>query len=328
MASRRAVLKGLVSYLAYGGTAFAGYAFGVEPMWRLRVQPYRITPAGWPARLRLRATVIADLHAGAPQMSVARINQIVARANELEPDVHLLLGDYAAGHKWITQPVHSDEWSAALGQLKAPLGVHAVLGNHDWWDDYTAQAMGRGPVVGRKALERNGIPVHENDAVRLTKDGQPFWLAGLGDQLALFPRRRRHDLYPDAGPPRRMPGTSSDVEGLPAWQRRIVGVDDLTATLAKITDDAPVILMAHEPDIFPRVPARVAVTLSGHTHGGQVRVLGYSPVVPSRYGRRYAYGHVIEGGRHLVVSGGLGCSIMPVRFGVPPEIVMLDIGAA
>ena len=348
MASRRTVLKGLGSYLAYGGTAFSGYAFGVEPMWRLRVQPYRITPTGWPANLRLRATVIADLHAGAPQMSVARIKQIVARANDLEPDVHLLLGDYAAGHKWITQPVHSDEWSAALGALVAPLGVHAVLGNHDWWDDYTAQAMGRGPVVGRKALERNGIPVYENDAVRLTKDGQPFWLAGLGDQLALFPRRRRLDLYPDADATLlgRSAVSASDIPNLPApakvmmGQRRIVGVDDLTATLAKITDDAPVILMAHEPDIFPQVPARVAVTLSGHTHGGQVRFLGYSPVVPSRYGRRYAYGHVIESReqiglglarqqpRHLVVSGGLGCSIMPVRFGVPPEIVLLDIGAA
>ncbi len=97
-------------------------------------------------------------------------------------------------------------------------------------------------------------------------------------------------------------------------------------TLAKITDDAPVILLAHEPDIFPRVPDRVAITLSGHTHGGQVRLFGYSPVVPSRFGNRYAYGHVVEDNRHLLVSGGLGCSILPVRFGSPPEIVMLELG--
>jgi predicted MPP superfamily phosphohydrolase len=57
-----------------------------------------------------------------------------------------------------------------------------------------------------------------------------------------------------------------------------------------------------------------------------VRVLGYSPVVPSRFGNRYAYGHVVEEGRHLVVSGGLGCSIAPVRFGVPPEITMVELG--
>jgi predicted MPP superfamily phosphohydrolase len=70
----------------------------------------------------------------------------------------------------------------------------------------------------------------------------------------------------------------------------------------------------------------VAVTLCGHTHGGQVRLLGYSPVVPSLYGNRYAWGHVVEAGKHLVVSGGLGWTIMPVRFGVPPEITLVRIG--
>jgi predicted MPP superfamily phosphohydrolase len=97
--------------------------------------------------------------------------------------------------------------------------------------------------------------------------------------------------------------------------------------LAQVTDDAPVILLAHEPDIFPSVPDRVALTLSGHTHGGQVRLFGYSPSVPSRYGNRYAYGHIIEGERNLIVSGGLGCSVIPVRVGVPPEVVMVDVHA-
>jgi hypothetical protein len=70
----------------------------------------------------------------------------------------------------------------------------------------------------------------------------------------------------------------------------------------------------------------VAVTLSGHTHGGQVRLFGHSPVVPSRYGNRFAYGHVVEQNRHLIVSGGLGCSILPLRFGMPPELVMIELG--
>ena len=74
------------------------------------------------------------------------------------------------------------------------------------------------------------------------------------------------------------------------------------------------------------MPARVALTLSGHTHGGQVRLFGYSPIVPSGYGNRFAYGHVVETGRNLIVSGGLGCSILPIRFGVPPEIVEVEIG--
>jgi predicted MPP superfamily phosphohydrolase len=87
--------------------------------------------------------------------------------------------------------------------------------------------------------------------------------------------------------------------------------------------------MAHEPDVFPRVPPRVSLTLSGHTHGGQVRMFGWSPVVPSEFGNRYAYGHVVEGGRHLIVSGGLGtvsAGLAPVRLGVPPEIVVVELG--
>jgi predicted MPP superfamily phosphohydrolase len=103
-----------------------------------------------------------------------------------------------------------------------------------------------------------------------------------------------------------------------------IGVDDLGATLAKITDDAPVVLMAHEPDIAKRVPSRVALQLSGHTHGGQVRMLGWSPISPS--GQQLAYGH-IRMNCDVVVSGGLGCSIMPFRLGVPPEIVLVTLGA-
>jgi predicted MPP superfamily phosphohydrolase len=94
--------------------------------------------------------------------------------------------------------------------------------------------------------------------------------------------------------------------------------------LAKVTDAAPVILLAHEPDVAKRVPARVALQLSGHTHGGQVRLLGWSPVVPTRY-EKFAYGHSREN-CDVIVSGGLGCSIMPFRLGVPPEIVLVTLG--
>ena len=125
-----------------------------------------------------------------------------------------------------------------------------------------------------------------------------IWLAGLEDQLALL-----------------------------RGKQGIIGLDDLDGTLAQIPDDgAPVVMMAHEPDIFPQVPNRVSLTLSGHTHGGQVRLFGWSPIVPSRFGNRYAYGHVHEEGKDLVVSGGIGCSIMPVRLGVTPEITVIEIG--
>jgi uncharacterized protein len=306
--TRRGALKVLAGAVA-GGLSFGAYAMGVEPLLRLRVQRYAITPPQWPKELALKIAVIADLHACNPWMGIERVRGIAALTNDLKPDVTVLLGDYAAGHHWVTGGVLSADWSAALSGLTAPLGVHAILGNHDWWDDRTAQRNGSGPVIGRLALEKVGIPVYENDVVRLTKDGRPFWLAGLGDQLALLP---------------------GHGYGRKRWQ----GKDDLTGTLAKVRDDAPIILMAHEPDIFPKVPDRVALTLSGHTHGGQVRILNYSPVVPSRYKNRYAYGHVVETDaaagplpRHLIVSGGLGCSIAPIRFGVPPEVVLIELGS-
>jgi len=141
--------------------------------------------------------------------------------------------------------------------------------------------------------------VLENTAVRLAKDGKPFWLLGLGDQCGL--------------------GGTTDSG---------TGQDDLPGTLAQIDDDAPAILLAHEPDIFADAPERIALTISGHTHGGQVRIPGYGAlVVPSRYGRRYVYGHIVEDHRHLVVSAGLGTSGLPVRFGTPPEIVVITMGS-
>ena len=94
-----------------------------------------------------------------------------------------------------------------------------------------------------------------------------------------------------------------------------------------MTDDsAPVILLTHNPDVFPLVPDRVALTLAGHTHGGQVRIpLVGRPIVPSRFGQRFAAGHIVEGGRHLYVATGVGTSILPVRFRVPPAVTILTV---
>ncbi|MDU3133617.1 MAG: metallophosphoesterase, partial [Bradyrhizobium sp.] len=235
-----------------------------------------------------------------PWMSLAHIETIVARTNALRPDLIVLLGDYVAGHRHHIGRIDAAAWAPVLGGLKAPLGVHAILGNHDYWDDRTVQRNGRGVPVAQQALEAAGIPVYENEVVRLTKDGQAFWLAGLGDQLAYVPARRFRSV------PR-------------------IGVDDLAGTLRKVTDRAPVILMAHEPDIALRVPSRVSLQLSGHTHGGQVRLLGWSPAVPPRNGVNLAYGH-IRTQCDVIVSGGLGCSLMPVRIGMPPEIVQVTVG--
>lgn len=307
MFSRREVIKALAA-MGFGTSAFGGYA--VAESFSQRVTPYALTPPGWTPGLKLKIAILADLHACEPWMSADRIEEIVAQTNALGADAILLLGDYVVGHKLgrLSKPVTVGGWASILGRLKAPLGVHAVLGNHDWWDELAVQERRAGPTRAGRALEAAGIPVYENKAVRLLKDGKPFWLAGLGDQWAFWPLEEDYDEFVRRG------------------KKAYTGVDDLPGTLAQVTDDAPVILMAHEPDIFPEVPKRVALTLSGHTHGGQLRVFGYSPVVPSRFGNRYAYGHVVESGRNLIVSGGLGCSAMPVRLGSPPEIVVVELG--
>src|ERR1700723_3464504 len=166
-------------------------------------------------------------------MSLERIQTIVDHTNALGADITVLLGDYVAGHRHVTRFIPADEWAAVLAGLKAPLGVHAILGNHDWWEDKKVQQEGQGPTNARRGLEAAGIPVYENDARRLSKDGRPFWLAGLGDQLAYVPARRFRPV-------------------------RRIGVDDLSATLAKLTDDAPLILLADEPDIAMHTPSGVA----------------------------------------------------------------------
>jgi uncharacterized protein len=297
MFTRRRFLKAMGGAGAFGVSTTA-YGFGIEPE-RLEVTRYSLAPPQWPSDFKLTIAVIADLHACDPWMPLERIEGIVERTNALNPDITVLLGDYVVSQRRATRAIPAAEWAAVLGGLKAPLGVHAILGNHDWWDDRTVQREGKGVPVARRALEASGIPVYENDAKRLAKDGRPFWLAGLGDQLAYAPARRFRPV-------------------------RRVGVDDLGATLARVTDSAPLVLMAHEPDVARRVPSRVALQLSGHTHGGQVRLLGWSPIAPS--GQQLTYGH-IRTNCDVVVSGGLGCSIMPFRLGVPPEIVLVTLGA-
>ncbi len=140
----------------------------------------------------------------------------------------------------------------------------------------------------RAAFEQNGIRVLEDEVVELNWQGKSFWLAGLAD----FWTRPQH----------------------------------ISETIAKTPPDATVIAITHNPDIFPNVPERVSLLLAGHTHGGQVNIpfIG-TPIVPSDYGPKYTSGHVIENGHHLFVTTGIGISILPVRFRVPPEIVLLTI---
>jgi len=269
-----------------------------------KVTKYTLTPPRWPQGFRLRAAVLSDIHASWPWMTPSRIRRLVDQANALSPDVFLLLGDFGHAVHFFGRPVAHADYAGALAGLTAPLGAHAVLGNHDWSDDRDAVRRGAGPTGAGEALEAVGIAVHHNRAVRLDHGGLGFWLAGLGSQRAFrLPRGERKPL---------------------AKYRRF---DDLAGTLAQVTGDEPVILLAHEPDIFPDVPDRVSLTLSGHTHAGQINLFGWTPVVPSYHGSRYVHGHIVEDGQHLIVSAGLGYSGIPLRLGTTPEIVLLDLGA-
>jgi predicted MPP superfamily phosphohydrolase len=292
--TRRNILKGLLGTSLAG--LFAGiYAGFVEPDLRMRVQRWALQPQGWPRGRALRLVIVADIHGGWPNMSLGRIKAAVDLANAQGGDIILLMGDYRATHRFQLDLVPITISAPVLAELTAPLGVFAILGNHDWWDALRQDRAAVAPILTQRALEAVGIPVLVNRAIKL--DG--FWLAGLDSQTALM---KLEDHRKD-------------------W----VGKSDLAGTLRQISDEDPVILLAHEPDIFAQVPSRVALTLSGHTHGGQIRFGPWVPKVPSQFGTRFVYGHIREDGRDLVVSGGLGCSGVPVRFGSPPEITVVDL---
>lgn len=300
--NRRTFLKTFLSGLG-AFVAGAAYAVGYGPMQRPVVTRYKITPHGWPKGFKLKIAVLADIHACEPWMPANRIRAIVEQTNALNADITLLLGDYIAGMKqWRLGEVTAAEWAAELALLKAPLGIHAILGNHDWWDDREAQSRGGGMTIARGALEAAGIPVYSNSAVRMEHQGFGFWIAGLEDQLAI--------LKKDA-----------------PYGKRVMGLDDVSKTSGSITTDEPAILMAHEPDIIPLVPERFCLTLCGHTHGGQVNIFGWRPVSASHGSKLFPYGHFVDGKKQFIVSGGLGCSIMPIRVGVSPEIVMIELAA-
>ncbi len=297
--TRRQVITGAGAVPASMTTGSAAYARWVEPGADIHVAHHAPRPASWPDGLKLRIVALSDLHCGSVHMPLSRIEEIVERAHALKPDLILLLGDYVCPAAANVHALTVSDWAGALAKLKAPLGVRAIVGNHEYWDDPEIKRTRQGISVGQAALEAAGITTLINRAEKIHTPQGAFWLAGLDDQLCFWIARNK-----------------------------FIGRDDLKGTLAQVTDDAPVILMAHEPDLFVEVPERVALTLSGHTHGGQIRILGWSPYVPSNYGSRFQHGLVVEDGRHLIVSAGLGTSGPPMRFGVPPEIVLVELGGA
>lgn len=269
---------------ASAATAAGLIAWGawIEPR-RTVVRRRTLQLPHWPSSLDgLRVALVSDLHAGAPHIGVRRVTEIARLVTEQRADLVCLLGDFVDPEVTFGRTIAPELVARPLGVVHAPLGVLAVLGNHDWRTD--------GPRV-TAALRDAGAKVLENEAVRIGDDGRSLWVAGVED------------------PTERVPDVGAALRGVPEGE--------------------PLLVLSHDPDLFPSIPPHAALTLSGHTHGGQVN-LGSSlraHVIPSLFGDRYARGHVVEGGRHLYVTSGVGTSNHPVRFGRPPEVVVLTLRA-
>jgi len=271
----RIALAAIVVVLA--GAVFWGFL--IEPG-RLVIREQTIQIDNWPQSLDgLRIAVLSDIHVDNWFITEKKLRTIVERTNQRQPELIVILGDYVAGDGRGKVRVEPEVFAPVLKDLRAPLGVYSVLGNHDWW--YSGAKV-------RKALEQNGVKVLENESAKVDARGTSFWLVGLAD---LWTRPQR-----------------------------------IADTVATVPEGQPVIVLTHNPDIFPNVPQRVQLVLAGHTHGGQVRFPFIGPVISSsEYGNRWVQGHVFENNHHLFVTTGIGTSILPVRFGVPPEIVLLTV---
>lgn len=151
-------------------------------------------------------------------------------------------------------------------------------------------------VTGGKAvarmLNRFDIPVIDNGRRFIEKDGAAFCLAGVGDLME----------------------DRQDLEG----------------ALKGVPPEMPRVLLSHHPDFAEEIPGnkRVDLVLSGHTHGGQVRLFSFVPYTSSRYGQKYAGGLVRLKGTQVYVSAGLGVSLVPLRFNCPPEITVIELSRA
>jgi uncharacterized protein len=141
------------------------------------------------------------------------------------------------------------------------------------------------------ALKSRDIPVLHNDAIPIEKDGARLWLAGVADALV---------------------GTDADLNA--------------AIPRGRVAGKEPLILMAHEPDYADQViGSGVDLMLSGHTHGGQVRVPFVPPMNLPPLGKKYVEGHFSLGDLQLYVTRGVGTVGVPFRFRCPPEITLITL---
>lgn len=283
--------------LAAIGTACLAYAYYVEPH-RLVVNHSEIRIKGWnPAFDGLKIVMIGDIHGGSNGVDEAKLQLVVEKTNEQNADLVVLLGDYVSqgrenkplAARSLRMPIETI--ANGLSGIKTTYGVYAVMGNHDgWYGDERVTAE----------LTRVGYKVLQNEVAVIDKDGQHLRLLGFKDHLKLNKNWKE---------------TSNEAK-----------------KLLEPTGDGDIIALEHSPDIMPVITDELSISpslkliLAAHTHGGQVwlPIFG-TPVVPSTFGQKYAYGHVKENGVDMFVTSGVGTSVLPIRFMMPPEIAVLTI---
>ncbi len=275
----------------------AAYGYFIEPD-RLIVVEDTINIARLdPAFDGLRVVMIGDIHAGSNSIDEAKLRRIVEITNQQSPELVVMLGDYISesrtrddrGKRILRMsPATIGE---ALKGINARYGVFVVMGNHDGWhgtDDIAA------------AFRSNGYRVLDHEVATIERNGRPLRIFGMKDHLSL---------------PEPWSVTSANA-------KRIV---DASGT-------GDLIVLQHSPDMLGVITGTLPISpdlrliLAAHTHGGQVRfpLIG-APIVPSNYGQKYLRGHIYENLVDMYVTSGIGTSILPVRFLVPPEIVVLTL---
>lgn len=271
------------------------YAYFIEAR-RLVVNQYELRIDKWnPAFDGFRVALISDIHAGSYDVTPEKLREIVRITNEQDVDAIFMLGDYVSqkrenGVRGLRmQPeVIADN----LAGLRSQYGIFLVLGNHDEWYD----APG---IIGE--FERVGYDVLDGELAEIRlNNGEKLRILGLKDHTTM----RIWKEYSDAA-------------------KRL---------LEPTTGQGDLIVLQHSPDALPAVTGDLRISpdttllFAGHTHGGQVRIpLIGAPVVPSMFGQRFVSGHARESGIDVFVTTGIGTSILPFRFLVPPEIAVVTI---
>lgn len=277
------------NFLATGALGVLG--LGVSARW---IEPNRVTVTrhtlGTPGSHTptLRLVQLTDLHLQAVERHERAVGETVHR---LRPDVIVITGDS------IDRPESLGALAEFLSLLPAA-ECYATLGNWEHWSGVSIQEL-------KSTYEHHGARLLVNESTELLYEQRRVLLTGLDDATAGTP------LYRQALSSVEPAGNHLLLAHTPTYR------DDLPAQASAPRNRGSSDSTRHLQDFSPEY------MLSGHTHGGQIQLFGWAPLRPPGSGR-YVDGWYRGGLPHLYVSRGIGTSILPIRFGAPPEIALFE----